>query len=167
MTFLKCKLDFVTSLFKSPSRFSIAFKRKSRLFITACKTAHCGPGLPLQYFSPKIPSAQVHWLSLSSCSTPCSLLQGSCRSVAKSCLTLCNLMDYSTPGFPVLHLPEFAQTPVHCVDDAIQLCPNYSLYSLILESSLYLPQSLMWLTPRISDIHFKITPQVTDSREQT
>ena len=77
-------------------------------------------------------------------------------------------MDYSTPGFPVLlHLLEFAQTPVHCVDDAIQLCPNYSLYSLILESSLYLPQSLMWLTPHISDIHFKITPQDTDSREQT
>ena len=77
-------------------------------------------------------------------------------------------MDYSTPGFPVLHyLLDFAQTPVRCVDDAIQLCPNYSLYSLILESSLYLPQSLTWLTPRISDIHFKITPQDTDSREQT
>ena len=31
-------------------------------------------------------------------------------SVAKLCLTLCDLMDCSTPGFPVLHhLPEFAQ----------------------------------------------------------
>ena len=31
-------------------------------------------------------------------------------SVAQSCLTLCNPMDCSTPGFPVLHhLPEFAQ----------------------------------------------------------
>ena len=30
-------------------------------------------------------------------------------------------MDYSTPGFPVLHyLPEFAQTHVHWVSDAIQ-----------------------------------------------
>ena len=30
-------------------------------------------------------------------------------------------MDCSTPGFPVLHyLPEFAQTPVHGVSDAIQ-----------------------------------------------
>ena len=74
-------------------------------------------------------------------------------------------MDYSTPGFPVLHdLPEFAQTPVHCVDDAIQLCPNYSLYSLILESSLYLPLSLTWLTACISDIHFKITPQTVENR---
>ena len=33
--------------------------------------------------------------------------------VAQLCLTLCNPMDYSTPGFPVLHhLPEFAQTHV-------------------------------------------------------
>ena len=34
-----------------------------------------------------------------------------CCSVAKLCLTLCDPMDCSTPGFPVLHyLPEFAQT---------------------------------------------------------
>ena len=42
-------------------------------------------------------------------------------SVAQLCPTLCNLMDYSTPGFPVYHqLPEIAQTHVHRVDDAIQ-----------------------------------------------
>ena len=41
-------------------------------------------------------------------------------SVAQSCLTLCDPMDYSTPGFPVHHqLPELAQTHVHCVGDAI------------------------------------------------
>ena len=39
----------------------------------------------------------------------------------KSFLTLCNPMDCSMPGIPVLHyLPEFAQTHVHWVDDAIQ-----------------------------------------------
>ena len=44
-----------------------------------------------------------------------------CCSVAQSCLTLCNPMDCSTPGSPVHHyLPEFAQTHVHWVDDAIQ-----------------------------------------------
>ena len=33
-----------------------------------------------------------------------------CCSVVQSCLTLCDPMDCSTPGFPVLHhLPEFAQ----------------------------------------------------------
>ena len=37
------------------------------------------------------------------------------------CLTLCNPMGCSMPGFPVLyHLLELAQTHVHCVSDAIQ-----------------------------------------------
>ena len=44
-----------------------------------------------------------------------------CCPVTKPCPTLCNPMDCSTPGFPVLHyLLEFAQTPVHWVGDAIQ-----------------------------------------------
>ena len=42
-------------------------------------------------------------------------------SVAQLCLTLCNRMDCSTPGFLVLHhLPEFTQTHVHRVGDSIQ-----------------------------------------------
>ena len=41
---------------------------------------------------------------------------------AQSCPTLCNPMDCSMPGFPILHyLPKFAQTHVHWVNDAIQL----------------------------------------------
>ena len=45
---------------------------------------------------------------------------------AQSCLTLCDSMDRSTPGFSVLHyLPEFAQTHVHWVKDAIQ--PSHPL----------------------------------------
>ena len=44
-----------------------------------------------------------------------------CCLVAKSCLTLGNPIDCSTPGFPVHHhLPEFAQTHVHGVGDATQ-----------------------------------------------
>ena len=51
-----------------------------------------------------------------------------CCSVAKSCPTLCDPMDCSTPGFPVLHsLPEFAKIYVHWVGDAIQ--PSHSLWS--------------------------------------
>ena len=43
-----------------------------------------------------------------------------CCSVDKSCLTLCNPMDCSTPGFPVLHyFPDFAQVYVRWVGDAI------------------------------------------------
>ena len=42
-------------------------------------------------------------------------------SVAQSCPTLCDPMDCSMPGFPVLHcLLEFAQARVHWVGDAIQ-----------------------------------------------
>ena len=38
----------------------------------------------------------------------------SVSSIAQSCPTLCDPMDCSMPGFPVLHqLPEFAQTHVH------------------------------------------------------
>ena len=45
----------------------------------------------------------------------------SVSSVIQSCLTLCNSMDYSTPGFPVHHqLPELARTHVHRVGDVIQ-----------------------------------------------
>ena len=49
-------------------------------------------------------------------------------SVAQSCPTLCDPIDCSTPGFPVLHyLPEFAQTHAHRVSDAIQ--PSHPLWS--------------------------------------
>ena len=54
-------------------------------------------------------------------------LCGCCCSVTKSRPTLCNPMDCSTPGFPVLHhLLEFAQTHVHWVGDAIQLSHHFS-----------------------------------------
>ena len=50
-------------------------------------------------------------------------------SVTQSCPTVCNPMDCSTPVFPGLHcLPEFAQTYVHWVSDAIQ--PSYPLSPL-------------------------------------
>ena len=42
-------------------------------------------------------------------------------SVARSCPTFCDPMNRSTPGLPVHHhLPEFTQTHVHRVRDAIQ-----------------------------------------------
>ena len=49
-------------------------------------------------------------------------------SVAQSCPTLCDPMNHSTPGLPVHHqLPEFTQTRVHRVSDAIQ--PSHPLSS--------------------------------------
>ena len=53
------------------------------------------------------------------------------RSVAQSCPTLCDPMNRSTPGLPVHHqLPEFTQTHVHRVSDAIQ--PSHPLSPLLL-----------------------------------
>ena len=47
-------------------------------------------------------------------------------SVTQSYPTLCDFMNYSTPGLPVHHqLPEFTQTHVHWVGDAIQ--PSHPL----------------------------------------
>ena len=49
-------------------------------------------------------------------------------SAAQSCLTLCDPMDCSTPGFPVHHqFLELAETHVHRVSDAIQ--PSHRLLS--------------------------------------
>ena len=49
-------------------------------------------------------------------------------SVTQSCLTLCDPMNCSTPGLPVHHqLPEFTQTLIYWVGDAIQ--PSHSLSS--------------------------------------
>ena len=64
-----------------------------------------------------------------------------CCSVAKLFPTLCEPMDCSMPGFPVLHyLPEFAQIPLPWVSDAIQpsrpLSPSPAL-SLSLQQGLF------------------------------
>ena len=54
------------------------------------------------------------------------MLRSPISSVAHSCPAVCNSMDCSMPGFPVLHhLPEFAQIHVHRVSDAIQ--PSHPL----------------------------------------
>ena len=68
-------------------------------------------------------------------------------SVAQSCPTLCNPMNRSTPGLPVHHqLPEFTQTHVHRVSDAIQPSHPLSWLSNIplyrCTTSLFVPLSI-------------------------
>ena len=84
----------------------------------------------------------------------CSPVQFS--SVTQSCLILCNSMNCSMPGLPVHHqLPEFTQTHVHQVSDAIQ--PSHPLSSPLLlppippsirvfynESTLHIKWSKYW-----------------------
>ena len=49
-------------------------------------------------------------------------------SVPQSCPTLCDPMNHSTPGLPVHHQhPEFTQTHIHRVGDAIQ--PSHTMSS--------------------------------------
>ena len=62
---------------------------------------------------------------------PLSPLTSGLNHFTKSCPTLCNPMDCSMPGFPLLHyLLEFAQTHVCWVHDAIQ--PSHPLSPLSL-----------------------------------
>ena len=50
------------------------------------------------------------------------MIFGRFSSVAQSCPTPCDPMNRSMPGLPVYHqLPEFTQTHVHRISDAIQL----------------------------------------------
>ena len=61
-------------------------------------------------------------------------------SVTQSCPALCNTMDYSTPGLPVRHqVPEFTQTHVHWVNDAIQ--PSHPLSFLFSPAFNSVPES--------------------------
>ena len=69
--------------------------------------------------------AQASFSSLSNgaCTVCC------CCSVPMSCLTLCDPMDCSTPGFPVhQQLPDFTQTHVYQASDAIQLSHSLSSF---------------------------------------
>ena len=70
----------------------------------------------------------LNWSIIASqcCASFCCSVQFS--SVAQSCPTLCDPMNRSTPGLPVHHqLPEFTQTQVHRVSDAIE--PSHPLSS--------------------------------------
>ena len=59
-----------------------------------------------------------------------------CCSFTKLCPTPCNCMNCSRPGFPVLHqLPEFTQTHVYRVSDAIQ--PSHPLLTLLLPTLVF------------------------------
>ena len=87
-----------------------------------------------------------------------------CCSVAQSCLTLCNLMECSTPGFPVLHhLPEFAQTHVQRVGDAsnhLILCRPLLLWPSILPCiRVYSNESALHIRwPKYWSFSFSISP---------
>ena len=85
-----------------------------------------------------------------------------CCSVANSCPALCDPMDCSLPDFLVLHnLPEFAQTHVHGVSNAIQpscpLSPPFpSIFPSIGVFSNYSALHFKW--PKYGSFNFSISP---------
>ena len=89
-------------------------------------------------------------------------IQSDDSAVAQSCPTLCNLMDCSTPGFPVHHqLPEPAQTHVHQVSEAIQ--PAHPLSSpyppAIFPSRVFSNESVFRMRwPKYWSFSFNISP---------
>ena len=64
---------------------------------------------------------EIYWEADRDYSPKKSLHSVQFSSITQSCSSLCDPMDCSTPGFPAHHqLPEFTQTHVHWVGDAIQ-----------------------------------------------
>ena len=85
--------------------------------------------------SKKVKCIEPEWINIKWLLGAISSVQFS--SVAQSCLTLCNPMNCSMPDLSVHHqLPEFTQTHVHRVSDAIQTSHP------LLSPSPHVPQSL-------------------------
>ena len=85
-------------------------------------------------------------------------------SVAQSCLTLCDPMNCSTPVLPVHHqLPEFTQTHVYQVGDAIQhlilCCPLFLLPPTLPSIRVFSNESTLRIRwPKYWSFSFSISP---------
>ena len=101
----------------SPPGFSVHGIHQARRleWVAILFTRH----LPASGIKHRSPALQVDSLPSEPSGRPQNYLQF--NSVTQSCPTLCDSMNHSTPGFPVhQQLPEFTQTHVHRVSDAIQ-----------------------------------------------
>ena len=92
-----------------------------------------------------------------------------CSSVAQSCLTLCDPMDCSTPGFPVHHqLPELTQTHVHRVgmpSNHLILCRPLLLPSIFPIIRLFSNESVLHIRwPKYWSFSLSISPSNEHSR---
>ena len=103
--------------------------RHTGLFVTLVyESSKNHRALPLLYGRILEPNVDLDRPIIISFPGPFSQRSDQIRSVTQSCLTLCDPMNLSTPGLPVHHqLPEFTQTHVHRVGDAIQ--PSHPLSS--------------------------------------
>ena len=114
---------------------SVQFSSVAKLYLTLWDPMNRStPGLPVHH--QLLESTQTHVHCVGDAiqpshprSSPSPALNGMVSSVQSlSCVRLCDPMNRSTPGLPVHHhLPEFTQTHVHWVSDAIQ--PSHPLSS--------------------------------------
>ena len=85
-------------------------------------------------------------------------------SVTQPHLTLCDPMDYSTPGFPVHYqLLEFTQTHVHHISDAIQpshplLSPSPPAFNLSQPQGFSNESVLLFRWPKFWSFSYTISP---------
>ena len=96
-------------------------------------------------------------------SSCCLLLQGLMLFSPKSCLTLCDPVDCSMPGFPVLqYFPEFAQTHVHWLvmpSNHLILCCSLLLPSVFLRIRFFSNESALHIRwPKYWSFSFSISP---------
>ena len=120
-----------------------------------------GPSWPRN--NPGSPPLQVDSLPTELSWKPCIIMASvQFSSFTQLCLTVCDLMDCSTPVFPVYHqLLEFTQTHVHWVGDAIQ--PSHPLsspfphaFNVSQHQGLFPWVSIRW--PKYWTISFSIGP---------
>ena len=116
---------------------SVQFSSVAQSCPTLCNPMdHSTPGLPVHHQLPEFTQTLVHWVGdtiqpfhpLSSPSPSALNLSQHQFSLVQSLsrVWLCDPMNRSVPGLPVHHqLPEFIQTHVHWVSDAIQ--PSHTL----------------------------------------
>ena len=120
--------------FRKPSELKLS----SHLYLPCWSLSHSLLFLSLPQHLPPIQSSRPVFPSEAPCRSSFYLLPPSpayyvgnsvqFSSVTQSCPTLCDPMNRSMPGLPVHHqLPEFTQTHVHGVSDAIQ--PSHPLSS--------------------------------------
>ena len=91
-------------------------------------------------------------------------VSGCCCSASQSCLTLCDSMDCSMPGFPVLHhLLELAQIHVHWVSNVIQpshplLYPSYPVFNLSQHQGFFKWVSSLYQVAKILELQLQYQP---------
>ena len=103
----------------------------------ACSPCHC-----------PMPSHDVAHECSGLCLFQKDLLGGGCCLVTKSCPTLCDPMDCSTPDFPVPHhLPEFAQVHVHWIADLLGLLSKRLLWCILPFTEVQSSKTVLLLTP--------------------